>query len=81
MSEAFSSSIIALGYDLFSIKLYWVACSALWVYDYFLTLDDEIRYAWKGRKTLVFWLFILNRYLAPCFIIITLVAYFADSFT
>ncbi|CAK5276869.1 unnamed protein product [Mycena citricolor] len=51
--------IIELGFQLFSIKLYWVAASAWWFYEYFLTFDDEVNYAWKGRKTPVFWLFIL----------------------
>ncbi|CAK5276424.1 unnamed protein product [Mycena citricolor] len=73
--------IIELGFQLFSIKLYWVAASAWWFYEYFLTFDDEVNYAWKGRKTPVFWLFILNRYLAPCYIVITLFAYFSPQWT
>ncbi|KAF8069070.1 hypothetical protein FPV67DRAFT_1761896 [Lyophyllum atratum] len=74
-------SIISLGHDLFAMKLYWVAISSLWVYDYFLTLPDEIEYGWRGKKSPVFWLFILNRYLCPIFIIITLVAYFVIDWT
>ncbi|KAF9564156.1 hypothetical protein CPC08DRAFT_748556 [Agrocybe pediades] len=80
-SGTFSQGVINLGFDLFSIKLYWVAVSTLWFYDYFLTLRDEVRYGWSGTKTPVFWLYILNRYLVPCFIIITLVGYFSDSWT
>jgi len=32
-------------------------------YEYFLTFSDEVRYAWKGKKTWVFYLFWMNRYL------------------
>ncbi|KAF9643583.1 hypothetical protein BDM02DRAFT_3123236 [Thelephora ganbajun] len=31
---------------LFATSMHW-----LWVYDYFLTLGDEIKYAWSGRKS------------------------------
>ncbi|KAF4617687.1 hypothetical protein D9613_006263 [Agrocybe pediades] len=60
-SGTFSQGVINLGFDLFSIKLYWVAVSTLWFYDYFLTLRDEVRYGWSGTKTPVFWLYILVR--------------------
>ncbi|KAJ7037623.1 hypothetical protein C8F04DRAFT_1091909 [Mycena alexandri] len=73
MSQSLQTSITTLGFQLFDLKLYWVACSALWTYDYLITCGDEVEYAWKGKKTSVFWLFFLNRYLAPCFILITLV--------
>ncbi|KAG8735970.1 hypothetical protein FRC10_009945 [Ceratobasidium sp. 414] len=32
------------------------------IYDYFLTVADEIRYVWKAEKTLVTVLFLVNRY-------------------
>ncbi|KAF5386577.1 hypothetical protein D9615_002147 [Tricholomella constricta] len=44
-SEQFTHSIVSLIQDLFALKLYWVAVSSLWLYDYALTLDDEIEYA------------------------------------
>ncbi|KAH7874997.1 uncharacterized protein C8R40DRAFT_1069887 [Lentinula edodes] len=52
-SDTLSSAIMILGQDLFAMKLYWVAISALWLYEYCLTFHDEIEYAWKGDKTFV----------------------------
>jgi len=34
---------------------------ALTFYDYLLMFNDEIRYVWRGRKTWIFYLYILNR--------------------
>ncbi|KAJ3794768.1 hypothetical protein GGU11DRAFT_747685 [Lentinula aff. detonsa] len=56
---ALEPTIIAIGYDLLSTKRYWVAITALWSYEYILTLGNEIQYAWKGRRNLMFWLFFL----------------------
>ncbi|KAJ3742303.1 hypothetical protein DFH05DRAFT_1544383 [Lentinula detonsa] len=78
---ALEPTIIAIGYDLLSTKRYWVAITALWSYEYILTLGNEIQYAWKGRRNLMFWLFFLNRYLCLIIIIITNVAYFTPLFT
>ncbi|KAJ8501512.1 hypothetical protein ONZ45_g12123 [Pleurotus djamor] len=80
MSDPLIQSVISLGFDLWAMKLYWVSVSSLWVYDYFLTLEMEVKYAWAGRKTPVFWLFILNRYLAPVFIITHSLGDFLASF-
>ncbi|KAJ4479194.1 hypothetical protein J3R30DRAFT_3404011 [Lentinula aciculospora] len=75
-------SVIALGYDLLAEKRYWVGITALWVYEYFLTVGDEIEYLWKGRKdTFVFWLFVLNRYLTLIIIAVTCVAFFSSLWT
>lgn len=38
------------------------AFSALYAYDYLLTLRDEVEFAWKGRKTWLFSIYILNKY-------------------
>ncbi|KAJ3767585.1 hypothetical protein FB446DRAFT_793063 [Lentinula raphanica] len=68
-------------------KRYWVAITALWAYEYLLTVGDEVRYAWKGKGTkntmrcIIFWLFFLNRYLCLIIIVITNVAYFTPLFT
>ncbi|KAJ3927597.1 MAG: hypothetical protein NXY57DRAFT_965319 [Lentinula lateritia] len=78
---ALEPTLITIGYDLLSTKRYWVAITALWSYEYILTLGDEIRYAWKGNKKLLFWLFLLNRYLCLIIIVITNVAYFTPLFT
>ncbi|KAJ3868985.1 hypothetical protein EV359DRAFT_60231 [Lentinula novae-zelandiae] len=40
---------------------YWIGITALWVYEYFLTVGDEIRYIWKASKdNIVFCLFVLT---------------------
>ncbi|KAF8603637.1 hypothetical protein BDV93DRAFT_556339 [Ceratobasidium sp. AG-I] len=41
-------------------------------YDIFITLDDEIQYIWKPKKTVVSYLYFLNRYLNSCFYIVTM---------
>ncbi|KAF4590607.1 hypothetical protein EYR40_009202 [Pleurotus pulmonarius] len=105
MDPSLNDSVISLGFDLlalavvlyarWSIKLYWVSISALWVFDYFLTLESEViissylhtgRFSSKfnfrstlGGRARIFWFFILNRYLAPCFIMITLTDHFAAA--
>ncbi|KAA1477983.1 hypothetical protein DENSPDRAFT_854681 [Dentipellis sp. KUC8613] len=40
-------------------KLYYVATSALWAYDYFLTLGDEVAYAYEGKKSYIFYLYLV----------------------
>ncbi|EJC98291.1 uncharacterized protein FOMMEDRAFT_162057 [Fomitiporia mediterranea MF3/22] len=42
-----------------------VACFALLVYDYFLTLEQEIKLFWRAKLTITRVLFFLNRYLPP----------------
>lgn len=56
-------SLVALGHTIISHKYYALATGTVLFYDYFLTLEDEIKYAWSGKKSWVFWLFIINRYL------------------
>ncbi|KAJ3932179.1 MAG: hypothetical protein NXY57DRAFT_1038620 [Lentinula lateritia] len=74
--------VIALGYDLLAEKRYWIGITALWVYEYFLTVGDEIRYIWKAPKdNIVFCLFVLNRYLALIIITVTCVAFFSSYWT
>ncbi|KAJ3710269.1 hypothetical protein C8R42DRAFT_648818 [Lentinula raphanica] len=82
MSSADDLAVIALGYDLLAEKRYWIAVTALWAYEYLLTVGDEIEYLWKARKNnVVFWLFFLNRYLTLIIIAVTCVAFFASSWT
>ncbi|KAJ3831986.1 hypothetical protein F5878DRAFT_647159 [Lentinula raphanica] len=84
---ALEPTLITIGYDLLATKRYWVAITALWAYEYLLTVGDEVRYAWKGKGTkntmrcIIFWLFFLNRYLCLIIIVITNVAYFTLLFT
>jgi len=39
-----------------------MAAFTILFYDYLITLEDEIKYAWSGPKSWTFWLFITNRY-------------------
>jgi len=43
-------------------QYYGIATTAILFYDYLLTLADEVKYAWSGKKSWNFVLFILNRY-------------------
>ncbi|KAA1468385.1 hypothetical protein DENSPDRAFT_462538 [Dentipellis sp. KUC8613] len=72
MADPLNDSIIALGHDISVEKLYYVATCALWTYDYILTIGDEVTYAWAGKKTYIFYLYLANRYLTPCASIVTL---------
>ncbi|KAH7877136.1 uncharacterized protein C8R40DRAFT_1169057 [Lentinula edodes] len=42
------ASVIALGYDLLAEKRYWIGITALWVYEYFLTVGDEVGPSYHG---------------------------------
>ncbi|KAF9644217.1 hypothetical protein BDM02DRAFT_3263685 [Thelephora ganbajun] len=62
MSSGVLKEIIDDGHDVVSSKYYEVAVATIFFYDYLLTLADEIKYAWHGRKSWVFVLFLVNRY-------------------
>lgn len=49
------------------------------VWDHLVTSGDEIEFIWKGRKGILVYLFLLNRYLTPLVFIINLVAYTLPS--
>jgi len=72
---------ITLGHDLLAIKWYFTGACALLAYDYCLTFADEIDYMWGGKKTLMFYLFLLNRYNSFAWCFITLFAYFSPLWT
>lgn len=55
--------LVQLGQDGIATKYYVVATCTILFYDYFLTLADEIQYAWCKKKSWVFLLFLVNRYL------------------
>ncbi|KAF9781781.1 hypothetical protein BJ322DRAFT_1078244 [Thelephora terrestris] len=57
------------GEVLFMSKLLLASVQCLWVYDYLLTIGDEVRYAWHGKKSWVFALFIANRYISVAYIV------------
>ncbi|KAF9644140.1 hypothetical protein BDM02DRAFT_3131952 [Thelephora ganbajun] len=46
------ADIIQLGHDITSFKLYLISATALWFYDYFLTVNDEFRPGTFQRRTL-----------------------------
>lgn len=56
------AELVGMGEQLFAVKLFLTAIHCLWIYDYLLTFGDEIKYAWNGRRSWVFALFIANRY-------------------
>jgi len=62
MAEAALATLVEAGEQLFAVKLFITSVQCLWIYDYLLTLGDEIKYAWSGRRSWVFALFIANRY-------------------
>ncbi|KZV70431.1 hypothetical protein PENSPDRAFT_651572 [Peniophora sp. CONT] len=53
------------------------AAFTILVYDYLITLEDEIEFIWKGRKGPIIWLFFLNRYLVPLSFVVNIFAYFS----
>ncbi|KJA26944.1 hypothetical protein HYPSUDRAFT_63712 [Hypholoma sublateritium FD-334 SS-4] len=50
-------------------------------YDYLLTLEREVKYIWTGKRSLMFYLYLVNRYLPMLFSMITLSAYFSPLWT
>ncbi|KAL4243441.1 hypothetical protein ABKN59_001179 [Abortiporus biennis] len=48
--------------ETYLVSMNTVAAGGLLLYDYLLTLDEEIKYVWKRKKTGISILFILNRY-------------------
>ncbi|CAE6477277.1 unnamed protein product [Rhizoctonia solani] len=62
-------------------KYYLIASITMMAYDMVLTFHLEYEYIWKRKKTFVSYLFLLNRYLNPCYYIITTTAYFDPSWT
>jgi len=55
--------------------------NALWFYDYFLTLSDEIEYIWSRRNRFVLMLFIANRYWPVWYLVWISVAFWVPQFT
>ncbi|KAF9783518.1 hypothetical protein BJ322DRAFT_1110412 [Thelephora terrestris] len=62
MDEAEVGALVHTGKLLFLFKLFLTSMHWLWIYDYFVTLGDELTYAWSGKKSWIFALFIANRY-------------------
>ncbi|KAL4250282.1 hypothetical protein ABKN59_003165 [Abortiporus biennis] len=49
----------------YATRLLGIGSFCLMIYDYFLTLDQEIEYYWSGKWTTTRVLFFLNRYIPP----------------
>ncbi|KAH7913952.1 hypothetical protein BJ138DRAFT_1214535 [Hygrophoropsis aurantiaca] len=49
------------------------------IWDHLITFDDEIELIWQGKKGLLVYLFLLNRYITPLGFIINMVAYTLPS--
>ncbi|KAJ7727765.1 hypothetical protein B0H16DRAFT_1590148 [Mycena metata] len=79
--DQITPEVISLAEDLLAFKMYFAACFALLFFDFFLTLADEVECIWKGKKTTIFYLFIINRYCPMAFCIITLFAYASPFWT
>ncbi|KAN0093159.1 hypothetical protein V8E55_003943 [Tylopilus felleus] len=56
-------SVVTLLQDAFVLRAVAYGSYALLVWDYFLTLDDEMAYIWASRPSIVKYLFIGNRYI------------------
>ncbi|KLO10211.1 hypothetical protein SCHPADRAFT_530209 [Schizopora paradoxa] len=54
------------GVQIVSSKYAIIGCFTIFIYDYFLTLDDEIKYIWKRPFSLVTFCYFINRYYAMC---------------
>ncbi|KAF9475415.1 hypothetical protein BDN70DRAFT_883735 [Pholiota conissans] len=80
-SNAITPEILTLGYDLLAFKRYYVGLASLLAYDYCLVFERELKYIWKGQRSLMFYLYLMNRYIPVCFSIITLSAYFSPLWT
>jgi len=73
--------VVQLGEDLLALKMYFAGCFAVLFFDYFLTLADEVEHMWGAKKTIMFYIFLVNRYCPMAFCIITLFAYFSHLWT
>ncbi|KAF5384930.1 hypothetical protein D9615_000989 [Tricholomella constricta] len=52
-----------------------IACFSLAVYEYMITLDEEMKYFWTGKWTISRVLFLTNRYLSIIIMMITIVCF------
>jgi len=80
-SSAAVDQIILVGQTLTIYKRFITGVNVLWFYDYFLTLSDEIRYAWSRKFSLVFVLFLINRYFPLWYILWMFVASSSPNYT
>ncbi|KAJ7207201.1 hypothetical protein GGX14DRAFT_567756 [Mycena pura] len=80
-ADPITFDVVQLGEDLLALKMYFAGCFAVLFFDYFLTLADEVEHMWGAKKTIMFYIFLVNRYCPMAFCIITLFAYFSHLWT
>jgi len=66
-SEAELAALVDVGFDHTTFRLFVVGLTALLVYDYFLTLKDEVRYGWRTENVPIFVIYLFTRYLPIAF--------------
>jgi len=64
-----SENVRVIGKDLGHAKYFSLGMATIAVLDHLLTLDDEINYIWKKRRSWAFYAFLLNRYSLPAFVL------------
>ncbi|KAI0345641.1 hypothetical protein BDW22DRAFT_1353191 [Trametopsis cervina] len=68
-------------YDMRATACMGVASFTILVWDHLITLEEEVKYIWKGKKGLLVWLFMLNRYITPLGFAINIFAYLSPLWT
>jgi len=76
-----ASTILIVGNALAINKRFIVGANAIWFYDYFLTLSDEIECAWSRRNSANFVLFIANRYWPLLYLTWLSVSFWSPKYT
>jgi len=75
MASAFSPQQIASLHGSENARVIVIALFSLSVYEWMITLDDEMKYFWTGPWCMSRILFLLNRYLNPTISLLALVCY------
>jgi len=73
--------LISAGTTLLAVKYFLAVINCFWIYDYLITISDEVRYAWPGRKSPVFFLFIANRYWPIFYLVWISISLWSPTFT
>jgi len=62
MSDSSTAALVAAGFDIFATKCWYIGASALVFFDYLLLFDNEVKYVWRRKLTLVSYLYLFVRY-------------------
>ncbi|KAL5492807.1 hypothetical protein ACEPAI_4255 [Sanghuangporus weigelae] len=79
--EALLSTLTTIGGQILATKFAFISFYALYLYDYCLTLSDEVEYIWKRKFTFVTFLFCMNRYYAMAVFTVVLSGFFSPLYT